>query len=228
MGLLVQDATSSNEGSSSSPHTTAHTIGAGSNRLLIVGVRIDPGNDNITGVTYNGVAMAAGPKRVHGNTGAATQRNITVALYSLINPPTGTANIVVSFSGGGSPYCVTRGVSYSNAHQTTQGTPTNTNAADGATTLASTLITTLNNALHIGMTSTKNQNMSAGANTTAIIAGGSNLYRSTNPVSPAGSNTITVTPSAADDVAIVSAAFYPIEEQMGSPMFFSTMGLTIG
>lgn len=63
--------------------TFAHTV-SGSDRLLLVAVLCNP-NSAITGVTYNGVSMTAV------ETGDALIR-----LYALVNPATGSNNVVVT------------------------------------------------------------------------------------------------------------------------------------
>lgn len=73
-----------------SPLTFAHTC-TGANRILHVltyGVA-----DNVTGVTYNGVAMTRiAIKRDNSNNGY-------VSLYELVNPASGTNNVAASFTG---------------------------------------------------------------------------------------------------------------------------------
>ena len=71
------------------PHTTANTA----NRILIVGVSINITNvaaTTVSGVTYNGIAMS----QVGAHNDAGNTRR--VELWSLLNPATGTNNVVVS------------------------------------------------------------------------------------------------------------------------------------
>lgn len=82
--------------------TFSHTPGAGANKLLLVAVGIgstiptfssgdDPTPPAITGVTYNGVAM----NLVEASIGTETRSN----LYSLLNPPAGPADVVITAAG---------------------------------------------------------------------------------------------------------------------------------
>lgn len=74
-----------------SPLTTitwAHTIGAGTDRCLFVLTPISQAT-NVTGVTYGGTALTL-------SIGVANGNNKAAILY-MINPPVGTANIVVTF-----------------------------------------------------------------------------------------------------------------------------------
>lgn len=72
--------------------TIAHTC-SGNNRLLVVGVGTDASGDVITGVTYNGVAMTLVDKQQMA--GAATRY---AYLFYLLNPDSGTNDIVISAS----------------------------------------------------------------------------------------------------------------------------------
>jgi uncharacterized repeat protein (TIGR02543 family) len=84
--------------------TWSHTLGAGADRLLVVGVAVEDtgstGADaNVTSVTYNGVALAAVPssKIFGGGTGI-----IQTQLFYLLNaslPASGTYSVTVNFQG---------------------------------------------------------------------------------------------------------------------------------
>jgi hypothetical protein len=70
--------------------TVSHTV-AGSNTLLLVGVHCRSASTDVTGVTYNGVAMTlVGTNENSGVTG--------VQWYSLVAPAAGANNVVVSLS----------------------------------------------------------------------------------------------------------------------------------
>jgi hypothetical protein len=93
-GVNIDNAS---HGVTSGPATTLawrHAIGTGSNRLLVVGVSsrtLAGGNDAVTGVTDNGVAMRPVTSAVH-NYGTYA------AMYELLNPPSGSNTITVSLS----------------------------------------------------------------------------------------------------------------------------------
>lgn len=71
------------------PITIAHTTGSGSNRLMLVG--ISDRNRLVSSVTYGGVPLTlVGENSLNGNA--------RVALYMLLNPASGTANVVVNFN----------------------------------------------------------------------------------------------------------------------------------
>lgn len=92
--------------------TMSHTVGAGSDRLLVAMVSVGSNTDKVTGVTYGGVAMT----RIRAEaTGGAT--TITY-VYALTSPATGTANIVFTFATADCP-AVGHAASFFGVDQTT-------------------------------------------------------------------------------------------------------------
>jgi trimeric autotransporter adhesin len=90
-GLLAITTNSMSASSTTAATTTltwSHTVNAGSNRVLIVGLSIDNGS-TATGVTYGGQAMTLVGRTVSAGNG-------TIELWSLVAPTVGTANIVAS------------------------------------------------------------------------------------------------------------------------------------
>lgn len=81
-------------GIGSSPFTLAYT-----NNGNFVAIAIE--NNSISSVTYGGVSMtqAAGSPIVHGASG-------TLAIFYLINPPTGPNNFVITYTGSGTSVAV--------------------------------------------------------------------------------------------------------------------------
>ncbi|HEX9823253.1 MAG TPA: fibronectin type III domain-containing protein, partial [Actinomycetota bacterium] len=110
-GGVAVDNTSSTTGTGSSL-TWSHTVGSGSNRVLIVGVSIRKSAKTVTNVTYGGV---------DGFTQAGTQTfdatDHRVEIWYKIVPTIGTANIVVTLSGAED--AVAGAVSFTGVHQTT-------------------------------------------------------------------------------------------------------------
>jgi hypothetical protein len=88
-GSISLDSSSSGSGTNSQI-TYQHTVGTGNNQILIVGISQWSGDDNITGVTYNGDVMTL----------LDSQDNAPAFshLYYLKNPDQGTFDIVVDFS----------------------------------------------------------------------------------------------------------------------------------
>src|SRR5262245_46709894 len=77
----------------------SHTTGSGTDRVLVIGVAVEDATTadaNVTSVTYNGVALTAGPnsKISGGGTGI-----IQTQLFYLLNPASGTFTVNVAFQG---------------------------------------------------------------------------------------------------------------------------------
>jgi RHS repeat-associated protein len=93
-GSIALDTTTSAR-SSSSQTTASITIGSGSNRILIVGTSVQDANHAnypITGITYGGVALT----KIRSDEATGNART---ELWYLLNPATGTANIIVNATG---------------------------------------------------------------------------------------------------------------------------------
>jgi uncharacterized repeat protein (TIGR01451 family) len=124
--------------------TVAHTTGANLNRYMLVAVAIDINPNNaaaVTAVTYNGTALTF----VGGvNDGVP---NVRLEMWQMVNPPTGTFNVVTTMNAASANCGVTVGVStYSNAAQTASlgvGNSASGNSNNPAVTLNGTLATDL-------------------------------------------------------------------------------------
>jgi prepilin-type N-terminal cleavage/methylation domain-containing protein len=89
--VVTVDDTSTGSTDGGSSITVSHAT-SGTNRLMLVGVSLSPDADEtVTGVTYNGTALAL--------EGTVTNSNdARVEIWSLVAPDTGTHNVVVTFS----------------------------------------------------------------------------------------------------------------------------------
>lgn len=185
--------------------TWSHTC-SGSDRVLVVFTEDTTGNDRVTGVTYNGVAMTQVQKAVNTN-------NSYLYTYVLFAPATGANNVVVSTSTstnlcGGS-------VSYTGSANTLDANSTETK---NSTTNPSWSLTTVSDNSWVVMATNQTGGPStAGSNTTLRKDCGSGaMYiweSSLNPITPAGSTTINVTNASADYVCHKIA----IKVSTGSP-----------
>jgi hypothetical protein len=72
--------------------TKAFTLSSADNRFLVVTIFTDSSNDKVSGVTYNGVSMT----RLYSRTDNTNSNRFY--MYYLINPASGTHNIVVLFN----------------------------------------------------------------------------------------------------------------------------------
>lgn len=88
--------------------TWSHTVGAGTNRALVVAVGTYSATARtVTGITYNGVALT----KIDAQTAALEANNQSGELWVLAAPAVGTANVVVTFSGT-ADFCVGFAESY--------------------------------------------------------------------------------------------------------------------
>ncbi|MFM9882760.1 MAG: DUF4347 domain-containing protein, partial [Burkholderiales bacterium] len=115
VGLMsvAVDTTSTGSGSSVNSVTVSHVTTSAGDRLMLVGVSMDAtGGRTVTGVTYAGQNLTL----VGAQTGGANP--VRVEIWRLINPPSGTANAVVTLSGNADGISV--GVTtFTGVHQTT-------------------------------------------------------------------------------------------------------------
>lgn len=201
---IAIDATSSGRVTDTSL-TFAHTC-TGSDLILFVGAFGAVGSDNITGATYNGVAMTLVGKVV-----VASGRY--TYLFRLIAPATGAHNVVISANA--SSLLQGLAASYTGVDQTTFIDQTGTNTSTGAGSHTQTLTTIYNNEWMIAMVVDNNGNgQTAGADTTQRVLGSSSeagLYDTNAVISPAGSRTLTVNlTSGTGNWTSVGASFIPV------------------
>ncbi len=148
----VHDADSSGEDDAASTLTVAHTVASQPNRILLVWVSWDSLVAPPT-VTYNGTSMTQVTNVGHGTD------SIITALYYLLEPSTGTNDIVATISGsrnmvliGTSFYKVSQSVPY---HAVENSTGTGTNIAVTGISSASDEIMLLGSATDTNTTITK-------------------------------------------------------------------------
>jgi len=170
--------------------TTSHTIGSGTNRLLIVGVEAQAGN-NLTGVTYNGVAMT---QYVAYATGVAGFYNYFYYMKHADLPSTGAYNIVASFSSSSTKMIMSE--SLTDVDQTTPIEAANTITT--TTTNPSVSVTTLtDNAWVVGTSRINNFALTAATGTTQRQTNASDvgykLFDKNGTSTPAGSFSLNTT-----------------------------------
>ncbi len=109
MAVASFDAVSTNSGDASAL-THSHTIGGGSNRLLAVGISLDNG-ESVQNVTYGGATLIQQSAVIHAG------GKPRVELWRLVDPPTGTADVVVTLSGGNHDKVTIGAVSFAGVDQ---------------------------------------------------------------------------------------------------------------
>ncbi len=133
---ITFDAATGNKVGSGTTNTWSHTVGSGSNRILIVSV--DTGL-SISGVTYGGVALTQlGIVNYNSN-------NEHLSLWYLLNPTSGTANVVVTASG--TTFIIGVSASYSGVAQSSTFGTLASNSGTTGTASSNTVATTSSNQL---------------------------------------------------------------------------------
>lgn len=145
---VTWDNTSVGSSITTSPITVSHTTGTGSDRLMLVGVSTR--DRTVSSVTYGGTALTL--------VGAQTSNgNAKTAIYRLIAPASGTANVVVTLSGNPGKGAVVGVMTFTGVNQTT---PLGTYAsAVGNSTTAALNVTSSNSELVFNVVSAQNVNV---------------------------------------------------------------------
>lgn len=180
-------------------HTVAHTC-SGTNRALWVNVVGADVTDLITGCTYAGAPMTLVSKgRGNGRWNY---------LFLLLNPATGTNNIIASASA--SSYIEINGASYTGVAQSGPPEAVAQNMASGSATSRSQSVTTVaDNSWVVGSAMGQSGAITAGAATTlrnTSLVGA--LIDSGGPVTPAGARALTVN-AGANELTLIVATMAP-------------------
>ncbi len=202
---IAFDAASTGTAGTSTSITVAHTC-TGSDRILFVGIATfdSGGGQQVSGVTYNGVAMTQiGTRRVAGN--------LDNTLWYLIAPATGTNNIVASYASQAEVYLVA--ASYTGAKQTGQPDATAGNSGQSASAITA-VVTTIADNCWVVMSATCNSlGLAAGASTTSRTEASPNdaigFYDNNAAKTPAGAVTLTATGNATNNTTSSGASFAP-------------------
>jgi hypothetical protein len=131
------DAASSSTPATGISFTWSHTVGTGGNRILIVGVSIrNSSSQTVSGVTYAGAPLTNIGVRDNGTV-------VRIEMWGLVNPPSGTANVVVTLSSAADAKTVCGATSWTGVHQTTPlGTFVSATGSTNAPTVNATSATT--------------------------------------------------------------------------------------
>ena len=192
---IAFDAASGGATTAASSLTFAHTC-TGSDLILFVGAF--NGTNNVTGVTYNGVAMTLVDT-------AVAQAGVNYKLFYLINPATGANNVVISTDVASN---VLRGVSTSYTGSAQSGQPDSFSKVQGAQTYPLAISTTVvaANCWLVMAGGNVDDGQNAGTNTTsrvavnsmemfdsnATVGTGAQVLNATSTVSPTNSGFVIV------------------------------------
>lgn len=210
----------SSKSDSGSGDTTAFDSGTGANRVLIVGFSNFDSNATdrqVSSVSYGGQALT----KVANSVGDNATSNARSEIWYLIDPPTGSNNIAVTFAGANDItnsdyfYAVFTGVDQSTPindsdnHQTTGGTQdriTLTTTVDGC------VLIDVNN----GDQGTSNYTVGAGQTELMNLSGATGLG-SYKAVGAAGSYNMDINTTASDNYAHGAIALAPAASGYTSP-----------
>jgi hypothetical protein len=117
--------------------TWSHTVGGGTNMILIVGVVIDAAT-TVSGITFN-------TSQNFTQIGSVTNGSLSTELWQLVTPNSGSHSIVVTISG--SHHIIGEAHSFSGVDPTTPIIAGHTATASGSTSSACCASTTINNSI---------------------------------------------------------------------------------
>jgi hypothetical protein len=93
--------------------TISHTTGSGADRLMLVGISfVNDETETVSSVTYNGLALTSVDS-------VASSDDARVEIWRLIAPPSGSYNVVITFSAPLSRAAVAGVMTFTGVHQTT-------------------------------------------------------------------------------------------------------------
>lgn len=219
-----------NNGGTTNSLTASYTCGSGSNRLLVVGLvgDTDNGNDDITSVTYGGVAMTLAKKSASATGGTLRYDYI----YYLLNPASGANNVVINCTNN--HFLLAVAADYTGVKQSGQPDATTTQTSGSAVTSLTTSITTVADncwAVLLEQQDKTGATPTAGAGATRRTFGASfnqpALFDSGGAITPAGSYSMTTNYGIADLITHVIASFSPAGGAT-CPRTLLTMGVGCG
>jgi len=188
---IAFDAATDGGNATGTSHTFSHTC-TGANRALAIGVVGDVtsgGNDDITGVTYNGVACAFVAK-------VTSTINRFLYLYLIVAPASGANNVVIS--AGSSHFLAGVAASYTGVGQTGQP-DASVSGALTTSAITGTVTTVADNCWLVGTAyhNFTGNPLAAGTNTVERVEDATftflGMYDSNAAQTPAGSYSLQVT-----------------------------------
>lgn len=203
---IAFDASSHSASSGSSTLQWSHAC-TGSNRVLVVAVDTGAGGDDtVTGVTYDGVALTQVVKRQNQYAGHPYGY-----LYILINPGAGTNNIVVTTTG--TPDLNGLAASYTGCDQTTQPDASIYHDDNAVTTITTQITSVIDNCWGVLFCDDRSNNTSsASTNTTkreTCTEIGRSLFDTNGVIHPAGLFSMVITTSGSFQGATLALTLTP-------------------
>lgn len=180
--MIAFDAATNGGSGTGTSLTYAHTC-SGSQRILRVGVNLyNPGTDDLTGVTYAGVAMT----QIGKVSNASGSGQITY-MYELVNPASGSNNIIIS-KNNAIATIRSNAASYTGARQSGQPDAVGTNTANASINVAKSVATIADNSWMVSFTFNDGAQCLADTGTTNRNSDGvfMAIGDSGGPITPAG------------------------------------------
>jgi hypothetical protein len=197
------------------PLTYNLTIGSGENRILIVGVRLFSNltSNPISSVTFNGVGLT----KITDSTIGGNQ--FWLAIYYLVNPDSGTHAVSVNYPNGNNTYITSAAAAYSGADQVNPIDAFATKGLDsaGQTTMSHNVTTTVDNCWVFGFFYAAGGSISLTGATSRTVADTYTVCGDSNePITPAGSKTMSYTFSSSTYVLMGLISFKPVSSSGAS------------
>jgi hypothetical protein len=194
-----------NNGGSTASLTYSYTVGSGQNRLLLVNLVGDTLADDISSVTYAGTSMILIGK-------VQTPSNNWQYLYYLLNPSSGSHNIVVNAAS--SHYLISQAASWYNVKQAAQPDASTINTAATTSTSITTSLTTVATGSLVVQGLWSYGHLAAGVGATPIVTDatfdGAGIFASSgSPVSPAGNVSMTAISDGTLSSGAIMVSFAP-------------------
>lgn len=213
--MIAFDAGAKNTSNTASP-SWSHTC-SGLNRILWVGIVGGFTVDNVSGVTYNSVAMTQAVKVANFGSG-----NRYCYLYYLVNPDTGTNTVQVTTTSSDCVGCCS--TSYTGVKQTDQPDQTTSNTGSAAS-LSTSIITVADNCFVVNFTWCFSKQVTAGSGATATVTTASDnqpgMFDSGSPVTPEGSTSMTINASGSNSIESLVASFSPLLTPPGGAFLYN-------
>lgn len=203
--MAIAIDTSASLGNVTDTSLTAAYTTSGSNRILFVAAfDFTTSGNQITGVTYNGVALT----QIESAQDDGSDQ--FVSFWYLVAPATGSNNIVISASSSVLIYGIA--ASYTGVDQLTPINVSGVATTASAASISKSLTTTVDNTWTVAAVMAPSGTYSAGAGTFLRQANASNtvIVDSNSAITPAGSTSLTANISPNATNAMIMAAFNPV------------------
>ena len=202
---IARDAQSTAKTSASGTVTATHVC-TGANLLLLAYVVDSSGvNDNVTGVTYNGVAMTQLVKQ---------QTYKKLYIYGLVAPATGSNSLIASRTNTTGDFVVI-GSSYTGVSQTSLPDATGSNSLGSTGSIGTSVTTVANNCwAFLGVDNGGSATITASTNATLVATQATDITsafdnQTAGAITPAGAFSMTTTNGSSVDTNSVVVSFAP-------------------